>query len=133
MPDSTTSGEGRLRWTLLLNAVVIALSSLPLVIAYPAVFARLGIVTLENGFFVQLAGAWLFTEAVASFLAWRGARPNRDLVLVIIAMKVVFIALVAVAAGDGTLPSPGLYPAAVFDIVMCLVFGLYLRGVEPSH
>lgn len=132
MAQTTVASSDRMRWVFLLNTIVIVLASLPLLLIYPAVFARLGIDSLENGFFVRLAGGWLFVEAIASYLAWRGSRPNPDLVYVVIAMKVVFILLVAIATVSGTLPSTGLYPAAVFDSVMSIVFGWYLSRLAAG-
>lgn len=117
-----------------INAIIITIASLPLIFAYPEVFARLGIPTLENGFFVQLSGVWLFTEAIASLLVWQHPRSNVGTVWVIIAMKVVFIALVVVAYAGGTLPASGFLIAALVDLILSVIFFLYLRDVgEPTR
>ena len=126
MPSTFDQAEERFRWLFLFNAILVAVAALPLLLAYPTVFTRLGIASLENGFFVRLAGGWLFVEAIASYLAWRRPRGNADLVYVIIAMKVVFIVLVILAALAGTLPASAFLFAAVVDLVLSIVFGIYL-------
>jgi hypothetical protein len=115
-----------------INAIFITVASLPLIFAYPEVFARLGIPSLENGFFVQLSGVWLFTEAIASLLVWQHPRANVGTVWVIIAMKVVFIALVVVAYTAGTLPASAFLIGAAVDLILSVIFLLYLRDVAPS-
>jgi hypothetical protein len=116
-----------------INAIVITLASLPLIFAYPEVFARLGIPSLENGFFVQLSGVWLFTEAIASLLVWRHPRTNVGTVWVIIAMKVVFIALVVISFAGGTLPASGFLIGALVDLIFSIIFLLYLRDVTAPN
>ncbi len=121
--------QSRLHALFLVNAAFIAIVSLPLVFAYPAVFARLGISTLENGFFVRLAGAWLFVEAIASVLVWLRPRQNVDMVWIIIAMKVVFILLVLAALATGALPATAFIGGAVIDFLFSIAFLAYLRRV----
>ena len=117
-----------------INAIFITIASLPLIFAYPEVFARLGIPSLENGFFVQLSGVWLFTEAIASLLVWQHPRTNVGTVWVIIAMQVVFIALVVVSYAGGTLPATGFLIGALIDLIFSVIFFLYLRDVaQPAH
>jgi hypothetical protein len=118
--------SARFRWLFLLNAIIIAVLSLPLLFAYPAVFGRLGIASLENGFFVRLAAGWLFVEAIASYLVWRRMAGNNDLVWIIVAMKVVAIVVIVVAAFSGTLPATSLLLGAAYDIVMSIAFCVYL-------
>ena len=120
-------GQGPLHALFLVNAIFIAIVSLPLMFAYPAVFKRLGISTLENGFFVRLAGAWLFVEAIASALVWLRRRQNVDTVWVIIAMKAVFILLVLAALATGTLPATAFIGGAVIDFLFSVAFLAYLR------
>lgn len=128
-----------IRWLFLLNVLFVAAASLPLLVAYPAVFARLGIPSLENGFFVRLSAAWLFVEAIASFLVWRRlavdarstAAPQSDalldLVWVIVAMKVAFILLVVGAAIAGSLPAPAFVAGAAIDLAFSIVFLLFIN------
>lgn len=130
----TTTGTGSpLHVFFPINAIIITLASLPLIFAYPEVFARLGIPSLENGFFVQLAGVWLFTEAIASLLVWQHPGANVGTVWVIIAMKVVFIALVMVSYAAGTLPASGFLIAALVDLILSVIFFLYLRHVAAPN
>ena len=123
-----TNGKGPLHTLFLVNAIFVAVVSLPLIFFYPAVFARLGVPSLENGFFVQLAGAWLFTEAIASAFVWLRPRQNVDTVWVIVAMKAVFILLVVVAMLSGTLPATAFLVGAVIDLLFSIAFVSYVRG-----
>lgn len=111
----------------LVNAVFVALAALPLIFAYPAVFAQLGIPSLENGFFAQVAGAWLFMEGVGSFLVWRRPVGNDDLVTSIIGMKVVFILVVLGALVGGVLPAQAFLAGAIIDALFCVAFVAWLR------
>ena len=120
------------RWLFLVNAIFVWLASLPLLLAYERVFAALGIATLENGFFVRLSAAWLFTEGIASYLVWRRPRGNTDLVLVIIAMKVAFILMVLLAGLAGSLPAQGFWVGAAIDLAFSIAFAFYLR-LSPSR
>jgi hypothetical protein len=117
----------RLHGLFLLNAIFVALAALPLIFAYPAVFGFLGIPSLENGFFVQVAGAWLLMEGLASLLVRQHPLGNRDLVISIIGMKVVFILVVIAALLSGTLPAQAFLLGAVVDALFCIAFGAYLR------
>lgn len=128
MTSSAAAASQRFSWLFLANVFVVAAASLPLVFAYPLVFERLGIGTLENGFFVRLAGVFLFGEAVASYLAWRNPHGNADLVRVIVAMKGIFIALVIAAAVSNSLPSPAFLLAALIDLAFCVAFVVYLQA-----
>ncbi len=123
-----TNGHGPLHALFLVNAIFVAVVSLPIILFYPAVFGLLGIPSLENGFFVQLAGAWHFTEAIASLFVWLRPRQNGDTVWVIVAMKVVFILLVAAAFLSGTLPATALLGGAVIDLLFSIAFVAYARG-----
>jgi hypothetical protein len=116
------------RWLFLVNAIFVWLASLPLLLAYERVFTALGIVSLENGFFVRLSAAWLFTEGIASYLTWRRPRGNSDLVLVIIAMKVAFILMVLLAAIAGSLPAQGFWVGAAIDLAFSIAFAFYLSA-----
>jgi hypothetical protein len=129
--DAETTGRDY-RWLFLVNAIFVWLASLPLLLAYERVFAALGIASLENGFFVRLSAAWLFTEGIASYLAWRHPRGNTDLVLVIIAMKVAFILMVLLAALAGSLPAQGFWIGAAIDLAFSIAFAFYLR-LSPSR
>lgn len=126
--SSAAPAPERFSWLFLANVIVVAAASLLLVLAYPLVFERLGIGTLENGFFVRLAGGFLFGEAVASYLAWRNPNGNGDLVRVIIAMKVIFIVLVVAAAASNSLPSQAFLLAALIDLAFSIAFVFYLRS-----
>lgn len=117
----------RLHGLFLVNAVFVALAALPLIFAYPAVFDVLGISSLENGFFVQVAGAWLLMEGLASFLVWQRPLGNNDLVTSIIGMKVVFILVVVAAMLGGTLPAQAFAIGAVIDALFCIAFIAFLR------
>lgn len=119
---STVAGRGFFHALFLLNAIFVAVVSLPLVFAYPAVFAQLGIPSLENGFFVQLAGAWLFVEAIASLLVWLRPDRNVDTIWVIIAMKVAFILVVLAAFFAGALPATAFLGGAAIDFLFSLAF-----------
>jgi hypothetical protein len=116
-----------------INAIFITIASLPLIFAYPELFARLGIPSLENGFFVQLSGVWLFTEAVASLLVWRHPYTNVGTVWVIISMKVVFIALVVGTYLDGSLPASAFLVGALIDLILSVIFFIYLRAVASIN
>jgi hypothetical protein len=118
----------RYRWLFLANAIFVVLASLPLLLAYPRVFAALGIPSLENGFFVQLAAGWLFAERVASFLVWQRLRGNDDLLRVIVTMKAIFIALVVAASVSGSLPERGFLVGDAIDLAFSLAFATYLRA-----
>ena len=127
MATPTVENADRFRWLFLANAVVVGLASAPLVIAYPAVFARLGIPTLENSFFVQLVGALFLVEAMVSALVWRRPVLQTDAVVAIVLMKGVFIALVVAATLGGTLPASGFLIAALIDALFSLAFIAMLR------
>lgn len=132
MASADTKGNGSaLHVFFPINAIIITIASLPLIFAYPEVFARLGISSLDNGFFVQLSGVWLFTEAIASLLVWQHPGANVGTVWVIIAMKVVFIALVVVAYTAGTLPASTFLIGAAVDLILSVIFLFYLRDVAP--
>lgn len=118
----------RLHGVFLINAIFVALAALPLIFAYPTVFGILGIPSLENGFFVQVAGAWLLMEGVASFLVWQRPLGNNDLVTAIIGMKIVFILVVVAAMLGGTLPAQAFAIGALIDAIFCVVFVAFLRG-----
>lgn len=122
------TGESGGGWTWLypLNAVVIAAASLPLILALPFALDRVGVTSAENLFYVQLAGVFLFGEAVASVLAWRGPAARRDLTFVIVAMKGLFILLVVATFASNTLPSSAFVAAGIFDFVVsaALLFAL---------
>lgn len=118
----------RLHWLFLINVIFVTLAALPLIFAYPAVFGVLGIPSLENGFFVQLAGAWLLMEGFASLLVWQRPLGNNDLVVSIIGMKVVFILVVIAALVGGTLPSQAFAIGAIIDALFCVGFIAFLRG-----
>ncbi|MFT4039568.1 MAG: hypothetical protein QM692_15380 [Thermomicrobiales bacterium] len=122
----------RLHTLFLVNAIFVGLAALPLIFAYPAVFAQLGIPSLENGFFVQVAGAWLLMEGVGSFLVWRRPVGNDDLVTSIIGMKVVFILVVLSAMAGGVLPAQAFLAGAVIDALFCVAFIAWLRA-EPAR
>ena len=117
----------RLHGLFLINAIFVALAALPLIFAYPAVFGMLGIPSLDNGFFVQVAGAWLLMEGFASFLVWQRPLGNNDLVTSIIGMKVVFILVVIAAMVGGTLPAQAFAVGAVIDALFCIGFVAFLR------
>jgi hypothetical protein len=118
----------KLHGLFLANAIFVTLAALPLIFAYPATFGFLGIPSLENGFFVQVAGAWLLMEGLASFLAWQRPLGNSDLVISIIGMKVVFILVVIAAMLGGTLPAQAFAIAAVIDALFCIGFIAFLRS-----
>ena len=118
----------RLHWLFLINVIFVTLAALPLIFAYPAVFGVLGIPSLENGFFVQLAGAWLLMEGFASLLVWQRPLGNNDLVVSIIGLKVVFILVVIAALVGGTLPSQAFAIGAIIDALFCVGFIVFLRG-----
>ena len=111
----------------LVNVIFVTVAALPLIFAYPAVFGYLGISTLENGFFVQVAGAWLLMEGFASLLVWQRPLGNNDLVVSIIGMKVVFILVVIAALLGGTLPAQAFAIGAVVDALFCIGFIAFLR------
>ncbi len=117
----------KLHGLFLVNAIFVALAALPLIFAYPALFGALGIPSLENGFFVQVAGAWLLMEGFASLLVWQRPLGNRDLVVSIIGMKVVFILIVIAAMLGGTLPAQAFAIGAVIDALFCIAFVAFLR------
>lgn len=128
MASSGNSGTGG--WwkpLLIVNMIFVTLASLPLLFAYPTVFAQLGIASLENGFWVRLAAAWLFVEVIASYLAWRKPRLDTDLTTIIIAMKAVFIVLVVLAGVTGSLPSSSLWIGAVVDLVLSVALFVAVR------
>jgi hypothetical protein len=118
----------KLHWLFLINVIFVTLAALPLIFAYPALFGFLGIPSLENGFFVQVAGAWLLMEGFASLLVWQRPLGNRDLVVSIIGMKVVFILVVIAAMLDGALPAQAFAFAALVDALFCVGFIAYLRS-----
>ena len=118
----------RLHWLFLINVIFVTLAALPLIFAYPAVFGVLGIPSLENGFFVQVAGAWLLMEGFASLLVWQRPLGNNDLVVSIIGMKVVFILVVIAAIIGGTLPAQAFAIGAIVDALFCIGFVAFLRG-----
>jgi hypothetical protein len=117
----------RLYGLFLVNAIFVTLAALPLIFVYPAVFGVLGISSLENGFFVQVAGAWLLMEGFASLLVWQRPLGNRDLVVSIIGMKAVFILVVIAAMLGGTLPAQAFAIGAVIDALFCIGFVAFLR------
>lgn len=117
---------------LIVNMIFVTLASLPLLLAYPTVFAQLGIASLENGFWVRLAGGWLFIEVVASYLAWRRPRLDADLAYVIIAMKAIFIVLVVLAGLSGSLPSSSLWIGAVIDLALSVALFVAIREFAGS-
>lgn len=117
----------RLHGLFLVNAIFVALAALPLIFVYPALFGVLGIPSLENGFFVQVAGAWLLMEGFASLLVWQRPLGNRDLVVSIIGMKVVFILVVLAALLGGTLPAQAFTIGAIIDALFCVGFVVFLR------
>lgn len=123
----------RLHGLFLINAIFVTLAALPLIFAYPAVFGMLGVPSLENGFFVQVAGAWLLMEGVASFLVWQRPLGNNDLVTSIIGMKVVFILVVIAAMLGGTLPAQAFAIGAVIDALFCVGFVAFLRGDDARR
>ena len=118
----------KLHGLFLVNAIFVSLAALPLIFAYPATFGMLGIPSLENGFFVQVAGAWLLMEGFASLLVWQRPLGNSDLVVSIIGMKVVFILIVLAAMVGGTLPAQAFAIAAVIDALFCIAFVAFLRS-----
>jgi hypothetical protein len=118
----------RLHWLFLINVIFVTLAALPLIFAYPAVFGLLGIPSLDNGFFVQVAGAWLLMEGFASLLVWQRPLGNNDLVVSIIGMKVVFILVVIAAMLGGTLPAQAFAIGAVIDALFCVGFIAFLRS-----
>ncbi|MDQ2655067.1 MAG: hypothetical protein M3Z20_18710 [Chloroflexota bacterium] len=118
----------KLHWLFLINVVFVTLAALPLIFAYPAVFGFLGIPSLENGFFVQVAGAWLLMEGFASLLVWQRPLGNNDLVVSIIGMKVVFILVVIAALLGGTLPAQAFAIGALVDALFCIGFIAFLRS-----
>ena len=117
----------KLHGLFLVNVIFVTVAALPLIFAYPAVFGYLGISTLENGFFVQVAGAWLLMEGFASLLVWQRPLGNNDLVVSIIGMKVVFILVVIAALLGGTLPAQAFAIGAVVDALFCIGFIAFLR------
>ena len=117
----------RLHGLFLVNAIFVTLAALPLIFAYPALFGLLGIASLENGFFVQVAGAWLLMEGFASLLVWQHPLGNGDLVVSIIGMKVVFILVVIAAMLGGTLPAQAFVIGAIIDALFCIGFVGFLR------
>ena len=117
----------KLHGLFLVNTIFVALAALPLIFAYPAAFGFLGIPSLENGFFVQVAGAWLLMEGFASLLVWQRPLGNRDLVVSIIGMKVVFILVVVAAMLGSTLPAQAFAIGAVIDALFCIGFIAFLR------
>ena len=117
----------RLHGLFLVNAIFVTLAALPLIFAYPALFGLLGIPSLENGFFVQVAGAWLLMEGFASLLVWQHPLGNGDLVVSIIGMKVVFILVVLAAMLGGTLPAQAFVIGAIIDALFCVGFVGFLR------
>lgn len=117
----------RLHGLFLVNAIFVTLAALPLIFAYPALFGLLGIPSLENGFFVQVAGAWLLMEGFASLLVWQHPLGNGDLVVSIIGMKVVFILVVLAAMLGGTLPAQAFVIGAIIDALFCIGFVGFLR------
>ena len=123
----------RLHWLFLINMIFVTLAALPLIFAYPAVFGFLGIPSLENGFFVQVAGAWLLMEGFASLLVWQRPLGNNDLVVSIIGMKVVFILVVIAAMLGGTLPAQAFAIGAIVDALFCVGFVAFLRSdhIQP--
>ena len=118
----------KLHWLFLINVIFVTLAALPLIFAYPAAFAFLGISSLENGFFVQVAGAWLLMEGFASLLVWQRPLGNNDLVASIIGMKVVFILVVIAALLGGTLPAQAFAVGAFVDALFCIGFVAFLRS-----
>ena len=122
----------RYRWLFLVNAVIVAVAALPLLFAFPRVFASLGIPSLDNGFFVQLAAGWLATEAYASYLVWRRPLGNNDLILVIISMKWILIPIVVINLANGDLPATAFLIAAGIDLVLSIAFFLYLRALSSE-
>lgn len=118
----------RLHWLFLINVIFVTLAALPLIFVYPAVFGFLGIPSLENGFFVQVAGAWLLMEGFASLLVWQRPLGNNDLVVGIIGMKVVFILVVIASMLGGTLPAQAFAIGAIVDALFCIGFIAYLRA-----
>jgi hypothetical protein len=66
-------------------------------------------------------------EGLASLLVWQHPLGNRDLVISIIGMKVVFILVVIAALLGGTLPAQAFLLGAVVDALFCIAFGAYLR------
>lgn len=118
----------RLHWLFLINVIFVTLAALPLIFVYPAVFGFLGIPSLENGFFVQVAGAWLLMEGFASLLVWQRPLGNNDLVVSIIGMKVVFILVVIASMLGGTLPAQAFAIGAIVDALFCIGFIVYLRA-----
>ncbi len=118
----------RLHGLFLVNAIFVTLAALPLIFAYPATFGFLGISSLENGFFVQVAGAWLLMEGFASLLVWQRPLGNSDLVVSIIGMKVVFILMVIAAMLGGTLPAQAFMIGAIIDALFCIGFIAFLRS-----
>jgi hypothetical protein len=118
----------RLHWLFLINVIFVTLAALPLIFAYPAVFGLLDIPSLDNGFFVQVAGAWLLMEGFASLLVWQRPLGNNDLVVSIIGMKVVFILVVIAAMLGGTLPAQAFAIGAVIDALFCVGFIAFLRS-----
>ena len=117
----------RLHWLFLINVIFVTLAALPLIFVYPAVFGFLGIPSLENGFFVQVAGAWLLMEGFASLLVWQRPLGNNDLVVSIIGMKVVFILVVIASMLGGTLPAQAFAIGAIVDALFCIGFIAFLR------
>jgi hypothetical protein len=118
----------KLHWLFLINVIFVTLAALPLIFAYPAAFGFLGIASLENGFFVQVAGAWLLMEGFASLLVWQRPLGNNDLVVSIIGMKVVFILVVIAALLGGTLPAQAFTIGAIVDGLFCIGFIAFLRS-----
>jgi len=110
----------------LFNAILVSIPSLLILFAYPALFARLGIASLDNGFFIRLSGAFLFVEAIASYRFWHTPARTLDLVRMIVAMKVAFILVVVGAAFTSSLPSTAFVIAAAVDLALSIVFVVYL-------
>jgi hypothetical protein len=123
----------RFRWLYALNALVIAVASLPLIFALPFALEQVGVTSPENLFFVQMAGVFLFGEAIASFLAWGNSRARRDLTVVIIGMKALFILLVVAGIIASSLPSSALVAAAIFDAVISLALLFMLRQPHTQN
>jgi hypothetical protein len=111
-----------LHWLFLLNTAVVGLASVPLLVAYPRVFAMLGIASTDNGFFVRLAGGLLLVEAIVSLLVWRQRAIEAIPVITIVLMKGMFILLVVLAAVGGTLPASQLLTAAIVDALFSVAF-----------
>lgn len=123
----------RLHGLFLINAIFVTLAALPLIFAYPTVFGFLGVTSLANGFFVQVAGAWLLMEGLASYLVWQRPLGNNDLIVSVIGMKVVYILVVIAALIGGTLPAPAFAVGAVIDALLCVAFVAFLRGDDARR